>query len=119
MVVLKEIEFYSTCEHHMLPFFGTAKVGYIPNGRIVGISKLARVIEVYSRRLQVQEALTNEIAYAIQDALKPIGVGVILEAKHMCMCVRGVNKQNSKMVTSCLLGAMKDEPVTRQEFMSL
>lgn len=119
MVCLKDIEFYSTCEHHMLPFFGTAKIAYIPNGRIVGISKLARILEVFSRRLQVQERLTNQIATAINKELKPIGVGVLLEAKHMCMVVRGVQKQNSVMTTSCLLGSMKDEASCREEFLRL
>lgn len=119
MVVLQDIEFYSTCEHHLLPFFGKAKVGYIPKDRIIGISKLARLVECYSRRLQVQERLTNQIAKSLQENLNPLGVGVILEAKHMCMCIRGVNKQNSIMKTSCLLGCMKDEVQTREEFLSL
>ena len=119
MVVLKDIEFYSMCEHHMLPFFGKVKIAYIPNGRIVGISKLARLVEVYARRMQVQERLTNQIAKAIQKHLKPKGVGVVIEAKHLCMVARGVEKQNSSMVTSCLLGEMLTKEKVRQEFLSL
>jgi len=119
MVVLKDIEFYSHCEHHMVPFFGKARIAYIPNKRVVGISKLARLLEVFSRRLQIQERLTSEIAHALNDHLKPLGVGVILEAQHMCMTSRGVAKQNSIMTTSCLLGEFKDNAQTREEFLNL
>lgn len=119
MVVLKDIEFYSTCEHHLLMFWGRAKIGYIPKGKIVGISKLARVLEVFSRRLQVQERLTQQIAEAIQESLDPLGVGVVLEAQHSCMVVRGIQKQNSIMTTSCLLGSILNEQSAREEFMSL
>lgn len=118
MVVLKDIEFYSTCEHHMIPFFGKAKIAYLPDKHYVGISKLARLLEVYARRLQVQERLTQQIAQAIDSYVHPLGVGVVIEAQHMCMTSRGVEKQHSKMVTSCLLGAFK-EGATREEFMKL
>ena len=118
MVVLKDIEMYSTCEHHMQPFFGKAHVAYIPKNRVVGLSKLARLVECFSRRLQIQERLTKQIAEAIQEHLDPIGVGVVLEAKHFCMMARGVGKQNSSMITSELLGAMRDHAV-REEFLRL
>jgi len=118
MVVLKDIEFYSTCEHHMIPFFGKAKIAYLPNKHYIGISKLARLLEVFARRLQVQERLTQQIASAIEEHVKPLGVGVVIEAQHMCMTSRGVEKQHSKMVTSCLLGCFK-EGTTREEFMKL
>ena len=118
MVILKDIEMYSTCEHHMLPFIGKAHVAYIPKNRVVGLSKLARLVECFSRRLQIQERLTKQIADSIQKVLDPIGVGVIIEAKHFCMMARGVNKQNSQMITSELIGAMKEDKV-RQEFFSL
>ena len=118
MVVLKNIEFFSTCEHHMLPFFGKAHVAYIPNGSIVGISKLARLVEVFSRRLQIQERLTTQIADSLMDIIMPIGCGVVIEAKHFCMVSRGVNKQNSIMETSTLRGIFK-EPDVKQEFLKL
>ena len=119
IVLLKNIEFYSTCEHHMLPFFGRANVAYIPNKKIVGISKLARVVEIFSRRLQNQERLTNQIAQAIQDNLNPEGVAVVLEAQHFCMMARGVEKQNSLMTTSCMLGNFRKEQSARMEFLAL
>lgn len=115
MIVLSNIELYSTCEHHMLPFYGRAHVAYIPNERVVGLSKLARLVECFARRLQIQEKLTREIANSIQDCLNPKGVGVIIEAKHMCMVARGVSKQNSVMTTSALLGKFR-EPEVRAEF---
>jgi GTP cyclohydrolase I len=118
MVVLKNIEFFSTCEHHMLPFFGKAHVAYLPNGSVVGISKLARLVEVFSRRLQIQERLTTQIADSLMSIIKPIGCGVVIEAKHFCMISRGVNKQNSIMETSALRGSFK-EPDTKQEFLKL
>lgn len=119
MVVVKNLEFYSHCEHHMAPFFGTAHIAYIPKDRIVGLSKLGRVLDIFAQRLQVQERLTNQIADAIQEGLDPVGVGVILEAKHFCMCSRGVNKQQSTTVTSALRGAMKTNPSARAEFLAL
>jgi GTP cyclohydrolase I len=119
MVVVKSIEFFSTCEHHMLPFFGKAHVAYIPNGKIVGLSKIPRVVEVYSRRLQVQERLTQQIAETLQKYLNPLGVGVVIEAKHMCMMLRGVEKQSSAATTSAMLGVFKDDVKTRQEFLLL
>ena len=119
MVVLKDIEFYSMCEHHMLPFFGRAHVAYIPNGRVIGVSKLARLVDVFARRMQIQERLSNQVADALMECLEPHGVGVILEAAHLCMLMRGVQKQNSEMVTSALRGSFKDDPRTRSEFMNL
>jgi GTP cyclohydrolase I len=119
MVIVRDIQLYSHCEHHMAPFFGKAHVAYIPNKRIVGLSKLARVVDIFSHRLQVQERLTNQIANALQDNLEPIGVGVVIEATHFCMCSRGVNKQGSTTVTSALRGAIKDKPEARAEFMAL
>ncbi len=118
MVILRDIEMFSTCEHHMLPFIGKAHVAYIPRNRVVGLSKLARLVECFARRLQIQERLTLEIAHAIADHLSPKGVGVIIEAKHVCMLARGVNKQNSVMTTSHLLGVFR-EPEVRAEFMRL
>ena len=119
MIVLKDVDFYSLCEHHILPFFGKAHVAYIPRRRIVGISKLARLVEVFARRLQVQERLTTQVANTIQEQLDPLGVGVVLEAEHLCMRMRGVEKQNSRVVTSAMLGAFRENPQTRQEFMNL
>ena len=119
MVVVKDIELYSLCEHHMLPFFGRAHVAYLPDKKIVGLSKLARVVDVYARRLQVQERLTTQIAAAISDALDPLGVAVLLEAQHLCMMMRGVNKQNSATVTSCMLGRFRADIKTRQEFLQI
>ena len=119
MVVVRNIEMYSLCEHHLVPFFGSVHVGYLPEGKILGLSKVARVVEVFSRRLQVQERLTHEIAHAIQEAIQPRGVAVVIEAKHLCMMSRGVEKQHSSMVTSCVLGAFREDRGTRQEFMEL
>ncbi|HZE13068.1 MAG TPA: GTP cyclohydrolase I FolE [Chthoniobacterales bacterium] len=119
MVLLRDFEFFSTCEHHMLPFHGKAHIAYLPNERIVGLSKLARLTDVYSRRLQVQERLTYQIATELQRVLKPKGVAVMIEAKHQCMCSRGVRKQEGKMVTSSLLGAFKENLASRSEFLSL
>ncbi|NJD20322.1 MAG: GTP cyclohydrolase I FolE [Gemmatimonadetes bacterium] len=119
MVLVRDIDLYSMCEHHMLPFFGKAHVAYIPNGRIAGLSKSPRVVEVFSRRLQVQERLTDQIADALQETLQPHGVGVVIEAFHLCMMMRGVEKQHSKTITSSLRGAFRAEPRTRDEFMRL
>ena len=119
MVLVKDIDFYSLCEHHLLPFFGRAHVAYVPDGRIVGLSKLARTVELVSRRLQVQERLTNAIASAIQEVLQPRGVGVVLEAQHLCMLMRGVQKQNTYAITSSMLGEFESDPKTRAEFMQL
>ncbi len=119
MIMLKEIEFYSTCEHHMIPFFGRATVAYIPESRIVGISKLARVVEVFARRLQIQERMTTQITDAIDEVLHPLGVMVVLEAQHLCMIARGVEKQHSSMVTSAVRGVFRDKPEVRAEFFSL
>ena len=119
MIIVKDIEFYSVCEHHLIPFYGKAHVGYIPNGKIIGLSKLPRIIDFYSRRLQVQERLTNQIATCIQDLLNPKGVAVIMEGRHFCMLMRGVQKQNSIASTSSMLGAFKDQSTTRNEFLKL
>ncbi len=119
MILVRDVEFYSLCEHHLLPFFGRAHVAYIPNGRIVGLSKLARVVDVYARRLQVQERLTDQIATALTDVLEPRGVGVVLEASHLCMMMRGVEKQNSKTITSSLTGVFRHDASTRDEFLRL
>ena len=119
MVVVKDIEFYSMCEHHLLPFFGKVHIAYIPNGKIVGLSKLPRLVDMFSRRLQVQERLTTQIAQVVQDALNPRGVGVVVEGMHMCMMMRGVQKQNAAMVTSHVMGLFRDDRATRQEFMAL
>ncbi len=119
MILVRDIELYSLCEHHMLPFFGRAHVAYIPDGRIVGLSKVARVVDVFARRLQVQERLTDQIADALMEILEPRGVGVVIEASHFCMMMRGVEKQNSRTVTSALRGAFRDDSRTREEFMRL
>ena len=119
MIVLKDLDFFSMCEHHILPFFGTAHVAYIPKHHIVGISKLARLVEVYARRLQVQERLTTQIANMLMDELDPLGVGVVLRAEHLCMRMRGVEKQNSVVLTSAMLGVFRTHQETRQEFMTL
>ena len=119
MIVMKDVDFYSMCEHHMLPFFGKAHIAYIPDGRIVGLSKLPRIVEIFSRRLQVQERLTEQIAGAIEDVLNPLGVGVVIEAYHLCMMMRGVEKQNSKTITSALRGSFRDDAMTRDEFLRL
>jgi GTP cyclohydrolase I len=119
MIVVRDIEFYSMCEHHMLPFFGKAHVAYIPDGRIVGLSKVARVVEVFARRLQVQERLTDQIAEALAEALAPRGVGVVLEASHFCMMMRGVEKQGSRTLTSALRGVFREDASTRDEFLRL
>lgn len=119
MVIVRDIEMYSLCEHHLVPFFGSVHVGYLPQGKILGLSKVARLVEMFSRRLQVQERLTHEIAYAIQEAIEPLGVAVVVEARHLCMMSRGVEKQQSKMITSCVLGAFREDRATRQEFMDL
>lgn len=117
MIVVKDIEFYSTCEHHLIPFYGKAHIGYIPNGKIAGLSKMPRIVEIFSRRLQNQERLTSQIAKAMDDLLKPKGVGVILEAKHLCMMARGVEKQNAVVTTSTLTGLFKNNINTRSEFL--
>ena len=119
MVMVRDIELYSMCEHHMLPFFGKAHIAYIPDGRIVGLSKLPRIVEIFARRLQVQERLTEQIAQAIEDVLAPRGVGVVIEAVHLCMMMRGVEKQGSKTITSALRGEFRDCPMTRDEFLRL
>jgi GTP cyclohydrolase I len=119
MVIVKDIEFFSMCEHHLLPFFGKAHVAYVPNGKVIGLSKAARLVDVFARRLQVQERLTREIADAIDEAIHPQGVAVILEAQHLCMMMRGVEKQHSSTVTSAMLGVFKSQLQTRNEFLSL
>jgi GTP cyclohydrolase I len=119
MVVVKDIDLYSLCEHHLLPFVGKAHVAYLPNGKVVGLSKIPRLVDIYARRLQVQERLTVQIAEAIQNVVDPRGVGVIIEAEHFCMMMRGVEKQNSVAVTSCMLGAFRDQLQTREEFLAL
>jgi len=119
MVLVKDIEMYSLCEHHMLPFFGKVHVAYIPNGRIMGLSKVARLVDVYARRLQVQERLTDQVAQALWDRVRPQGVGVVVEAYHLCMMMRGVQKQNSKTITSSMRGAFLEDHATRDEFLRL
>ena len=119
MVIIKEIDVFSLCEHHLLPFFGKAHVAYIPNGKVVGLSKIPRLVDAFARRLQVQERLTTQIAHTIDDILQPRGVAVVMEALHMCMVMRGVEKQNSVAVTSCMLGDMREQQQTREEFLSL
>jgi GTP cyclohydrolase I len=118
MILVRDIEIYSLCEHHLLPFFGKAHVAYLPNGRIIGLSKIPRLVDVFARRLQVQERLTDQVADALMEALQPLGVGVVIEAYHLCMMMRGVEKQNSRTVTSALRGAFLDAP-TRDEFLRL
>jgi GTP cyclohydrolase I len=119
MVLVKNIEIYSLCEHHMLPFFGRCHVAYIPDKRVVGLSKIPRLVNMFARRLQIQERLTNQIASAIQQKIAPLGVGVVVEARHLCMVMRGVEKQNSQTVTSAMLGAFRENVQTREEFLSL
>ena len=119
MVMVRDIEFYSLCEHHMLPFFGRAHIAYLPKGRVVGLSKIPRVVEVFARRLQVQERLTEQIAQALEDVLAPVGVGVVLDGVHLCMMMRGVEKQSSRTITSSLRGAFRDDARTREEFLRL
>jgi GTP cyclohydrolase I len=119
MILVRDIELYSLCEHHMLPFFGRAHIAYLPKGRIVGLSKIPRIVEVFARRLQVQERLTDQIADALMEVLEPHGVGVLIEASHLCMMMRGVEKQNSRTVTSALRGTFRDDSKTRSEFLRL
>jgi len=119
MIIVKDIEIYSLCEHHLLPFFGRCHIGYIPNGKVFGVSKLARLADIFARRLQLQERLTNQIAKVIMDTLEPDGVGIVIEAQHLCMMMRGVEKQNSSMITSAMLGSFHDNTATRAEFLEL
>jgi GTP cyclohydrolase I len=119
MVLVKDIEFYSLCEHHLLPFYGQMHVAYIPDGRIIGLSKIPRIVDVFAKRLQVQERLTQQVAQALQETLRPKGVGVVADAAHLCMMMRGVQKQNSKAMTSCLVGSFQTDPKTRAEFLGL
>ena len=119
MVIVKDVEMFSLCEHHMLPFFGKVHVAYIPNGKVIGLSKIPRLVDIFSRRLQIQERLTTQIAETIQKAIQPQGVGVVIEARHLCMMMRGVEKQHSAAVTSSMLGCFREEQETRTEFLSL
>ena len=119
MIIVKDIELYSLCEHHMLPFFGKCHIGYIPEGKVLGVSKLARIVDLFARRLQIQERLTTQVADSIMTTVAPEGVGVVIEAQHLCMMMRGVEKQNSKMITSAMLGSFRKEASTRNEFLQL
>jgi len=119
MIIVKDIEIYSLCEHHMLPFIGKCHIGYIPKKQVLGVSKLARVVDMFARRVQIQERLTEQIAHIIMDKLDPVGVGVVIEAQHLCMMMRGVEKQNSKMITSAMHGSFRSDPATRNEFLKL
>jgi len=119
MIIVKDIELYSLCEHHMLPFFGKCHIGYIPEGKVLGVSKLARIVDLFARRLQIQERLTNQVASSLMETIAPEGVGVVIEAQHLCMMMRGVEKQNSCMVTSAMLGSFRREQSTRNEFLKL
>ena len=119
MIIVKDIELYSLCEHHMLPFFGKCHIGYIPEGKVLGVSKLARIVDLFARRLQIQERLTTQVATSIMDTVAPEGVGVVIEAQHLCIMMRGVEKQNSCMITSAMLGSFRNEPSTRNEFLQL
>ena len=119
MVIVRDIDFYSLCEHHILPFFGKCHVAYIPNGKVVGLSKIPRLVDIFARRLQVQERLTNQIAHTLLEKIKPLGVAVVTEATHLCMAMRGVEKQNSVAVTSAMLGAFRNDARTRAEFLDL
>ena len=119
MIIVRDIELYSLCEHHMLPFFGKCHIGYIPEGKVLGVSKLARIVDLFARRLQIQERLTNQVASSIMDTVAPEGVGVVIEAQHLCMMMRGVEKQNSCMVTSAMLGSFRQDQSTRNEFLKL
>ncbi len=119
MVIVKDIDFYSLCEHHLLPFFGRCHIAYIPNGKVIGLSKIPRLVDVFARRLQIQERMTSQIAETIRDAIKPLGVGVVIEATHLCMAMRGVEKQNSFAITSAMLGGFQTDARTRMEFLRL
>ena len=119
MVIVKDIDFYSLCEHHLLPFFGRCHVAYIPSDKVVGLSKIPRLVEIFSRRLQVQERLTNQIAETIREKINPLGVGVVMEATHLCMSMRGIQKQNSFAITSAMLGSFRQDARTRSEFLNL
>jgi GTP cyclohydrolase I len=119
MVIVKDIDFYSLCEHHLLPFFGRCHVAYIPQGRVLGLSKIPRLVEIFARRLQIQERLTNQIAETLREKIQPLGVAVVMEANHLCMAMRGVEKQNSVAVTSAMLGVFREDARTRSEFLEL